>query len=255
MSDASLPTAATRPAVYRRILVKVSGEALQSARSRIDLATIDALADELGPVARCGVQIGLVIGGGNLWRGAGPAAEGIDRATADQMGMLATVINALALQQGLERNGLATRLQTALEIRAVAEPFIRRRAIRHLEKGRIVLFAAGTGNPFFTTDTAAALRAREIGAQIILKATKVPGVFDTVPDGNRAARRFRRISYGRYIARRLTALDPTAVMVCMESSIPIIVYDMTIKGALHRAVLGEEIGTLVCGDDGTEEFA
>ena len=255
MSNAPASASGVQPVVYRRILLKLSGEALQSAASRIDPDLIDALAGELGPVARRGVQIGLVIGGGNLWRGTGKGAEGIERATADQMGMLATVINALAIQQRLERNGLATRLQTAMEIRAVAEPFIRRRAMRHLEKGRIVLFAAGTGSPFFTTDTAAALRAREIGAQVIFKATKVAGVFDSDPVNNAAARRFRRISYGRCIARRLAVMDSTAITMCMESAIPIIVYDMDVKGNLYRAVLGEEIGTLICGDDDTEEFA
>jgi len=254
MPQTSSGDAPSQTAAYRRIILKLSGEAIQSPVSHIDPDLIDALAGELEPAVALGVEIALVVGGGNLWRGTGSAARGIERATADQMGMLATVINALAIQQGLERNGIETRLQTAIEIRAVAEPFIRRRAIRHLEKGRIVLFAAGTGSPFFTTDTAAALRAREIGAQAIFKATKVDGVFETDPVKSPTARRFRRISYSRCLARQLAVMDSTAFTMCMDSGIPIIVYNMATKGALRRAVLGEQVGTLVCSGNNIEEL-
>jgi uridylate kinase len=231
---------------YRRVLLKLSGEALMGeAAYGIDNRVLHGIAAEIGAVSRLGLQLALVIGGGNIFRGVRGAAEGTDRATGDYMGMLATVINALALQDALERAGARTRVMSAIEIRQIAEPYIRRRAMRHLEKGRIVIFAAGTGNPFFSTDTAASLRAAEIGAEMILKATKVDGVYDADPKLNAGAKRFTEVSYAEFLRQRLKVMDATAVTLCMENSLPIMVFNMTAAGNIHRAVIGEPIGTLV----------
>ena len=231
---------------YTRVLLKLSGEALSGeCRQGITPSCIDPLCDDICKVNKMGVQLGLVIGGGNIIRGTFAAEQGIDRVSADYMGMLATLINALALQDALERKGIATRVMSALEIRHVAEPYIRRRALRHLEKGRIVIFAAGTGNPYFTTDTAAALRAAEIGAEVIMKATKVPGVFDRDPTEYPDAVRFERLTYLEVINQQLKVMDSAAVSLCMDNRIPLIVFDVSRKGNMVRAITGESIGTLV----------
>ena len=231
---------------YRRVLLKLSGEALQGETGfGIDWAVVSRIAREVRDVRRTGVQLALVIGGGNLWRGASAETKGMDRANADYMGMLATVMNGLALQNALENAGVPTRLQSAIEMQRVAEPFIRRRAMRHLEKGRVVIFGGGTGSPFLSTDTAAALRATEIGADAILKATKVDGVYDSDPKKNPKAKRFDRISYAEAIARRLRVMDTTAFSLCMDSHIPILVFNMFQPGNIKRAVLGRKVGTLV----------
>ena len=228
---------------YRRVLLKLSGESLQGKQGfGIDLGVVGQIARELREVHATGVQLALVIGGGNLWRG---ADKGMDRVTADYMGMIATVMNGLALQDALERADVPTRLQTAIEMQKVAEPFIRRRATRHLEKGRAIIFAGGTGNPFFTTDTTAALRASEIGADVILKATKVDGVYDSDPKKNPKSKRFDHITYADAIARRLRVMDTTAFSLCMDSRIPILVFNMFEPGNIKRAVLGQKVGTLV----------
>ncbi len=230
----------------RRIMLKLSGEALMGDKGYgIDRDTIDAVAREIGGVHERGAEIALVLGGGNIYRGVRAANEGVERATGDYMGMLATVINALAMQNALEKIGVQTRVMSALEIRAIAEPYIRRRAMRHLEKGRIVIFAAGTGNPYFSTDTAAALRAAEIGAEVILKATKVDGVYDSDPTINAAAVRFEELSYADFIAKGLKVMDATAVTLCMENTLPIRVFNLQVSGNIQRAVAGEPIGTLV----------
>jgi len=233
---------------YKRIVLKLGGEALCGEGGYgIDPAAVTAVADEIERIKRLGVQIGIVIGGGNIWRGQSAMARDMDRATADYMGMLATVINALALQEALERRGLFTRVQTAIEMREVAEHYIRRRATRHLEKGRIVIFGGGTGNPYFTTDTAAALRAIEIGAQVLLKATKVDGIYEENPKHNPAARRFTRLTYLEALNLKLEQImDATALTLCMDNHLPIIVFNLWIPGNIERAVLGEEIGTIVC---------
>ncbi len=231
---------------YRRVLLKLSGEALMgNAPYGIDRTVLQSIAAEIRDVSRLGLELALVIGGGNIFRGVQGATTGTDRATGDYMGMLATVINALALQDALERHGVTTRVMSAIEIRQIAEPYIRRRAMRHLEKGRIVIFAAGTGNPFFSTDTAASLRAAEIGAEVILKATKVDGVYDADPKLNAAARRFNELSYTDFLSQRLKVMDATAVTLCMENTLPIMVFNMTVAGNIMRAVSGEPIGTLV----------
>ncbi len=233
---------------YKRIVLKLGGEALcGEGEYGIDPAAVAAVADEIERIKRLGVETGIVIGGGNIWRGQSAMARDMDRATADYMGMLATVINALALQDALERRGLFTRVQTAIEMREVAEPYIRRRATRHLEKGRIVIFGGGTGNPYFTTDTAAALRAIEIGAQVLLKATKVDGIYEENPRRNPAARRFTRLTYLQALNLKLEQImDATALTLCMDNHLPIIVFNLWIPGSIERAVLGEEIGTMVC---------
>ncbi|MBI4820205.1 MAG: UMP kinase [Deltaproteobacteria bacterium] len=231
---------------YNRILLKLSGEALQGEGKTISPAVLSAIAREVQRVHAMGVQIALVIGGGNIFRGVSAATQGMDRAGADYMGMLATVINALALQDSLERQGgLETRVQSAIKMEQLAEPYIRRRAVRHLEKGRVVIFAAGTGNPYFTTDTAASLRAMEIGAQVIIKATKVDGVYDDDPVKNSRAKRFRSVSYLDSLNRGLKVMDATAISLCMDNSLPIIVFAMSQEGSLARLVLGETVGTLV----------
>jgi uridylate kinase len=232
--------------VYRRIVLKLSGEALAgSVGYGIDPPVLERIAAEIRDVVELRVEMAVVIGGGNIFRGVAASAEGMDRATADYMGMLATVINALALQDALEKAGLQTRVLSAIEMRAVAEPYIRRRAIRHLEKGRVVIFAAGTGNPFFTTDTAGALRAIEIGADAILKATKVDGIYSSDPKADAGAERLARATYIEVLSRRLQVMDTTAISLCMENALPIIVFDLTLPGNIKRIVLGEPVGSIV----------
>lgn len=234
-----------RPA-YRRIVLKLSGEALAGDQGYgIDPKVLNRIGAEVREVSALGVQLAIVIGGGNIFRGVAASTGGMDRATADYMGMLATVINALALQDALEKAGLQTRVLSAIEMRAVAEPYIRRRAIRHLEKGRVVIFAAGTGNPFFTTDTAGALRAIEIGADAIMKATKVDGIYSADPKRDRTAERLPRVTYIDALNRRLEVMDTTAISLCMENGLPIIVFDLTQSGNIRRIVLGEPVGSIV----------
>lgn len=229
---------------YKRILLKLSGEALQGEEPYgISPSVLETVSEEIKDVYALGVETAVVIGGGNIFRGVAGASTGMDRSTADSMGMLATVINALALQDSLERRGIMTRVQTALEIKQVAEPYIRRRAIRHLEKGRVIILAAGTGNPFFTTDTAATLRALEIGAEVILKATKVDGVYDRDPMRYENAVKFKELSYMEVLKRELKVMDATAISLCMEGDIPIVVFNLFDHGNIKRIVVGEEIGT------------
>ncbi len=231
---------------YRRIMLKLSGEALMGdAGYGIEPATMQRLASDISEVHEIGIEIAVVLGGGNIYRGVRAATEGLERATGDYMGMLATVINALAMQNALEKTGTPTRVMSALEIREIAEPYIRRRAMRHLEKGRVVIFAAGTGNPYFSTDTAAALRAAEIGAEVILKGTKVDGIYDSDPTVNADAVRFDELSYSDFIAKGLKVMDATAVTLCMENGLPIQVFDLQVPGNIQRVSRGEEIGTLV----------
>ena len=233
---------------YRRILLKLSGEALGGEGGLgISPEVVHDIAHQIKEVRDLGVQLVIVIGGGNIFRGARGSEKGIERATGDYMGMLATVINALALQDALEKQGVETRVQSAIAMAQVAEPFIRRRAARHLEKGRVVIFGGGTGNPFFSTDTAAALRANEIGAEVILKATKVDGVYDSDPKQNPQARRFTRISYLEALQRQLKVMDSTAFSLCMDNKMPIIVFDLFKPHNIKQVVLGKEIGTLVSG--------
>ncbi len=232
--------------VYRRVVLKLSGEALAGDLGYgIDPPVLERVAAELREVTDLGVEMAVVIGGGNIFRGIAASAGGMDRATADYMGMLATIINALALQDSLEKAGLQTRVLSAIEMRAVAEPYIRRRAIRHLEKGRVVIFAAGTGNPFFTTDTAGALRAIEIGADAIIKATKVDGIYSSDPKADATAERLPRATYIEVLSRRLQVMDTTAISLCMENALPIIVFDLTRAGNIKRIVLGEPVGSIV----------
>ena len=231
---------------YSRILLKLSGEALMGDQTYgVDPAVTTRIAHEVAAIQALGVQTAIVIGGGNIFRGLAASARGMDRSTADYMGMLATVINSLALQDALERNGVPTRVLTAIEMRAVAEPFIRRRAMRHLEKGRVVVFAAGTGNPYFTTDTAAALRAMEIRADVILKATKVDGIYSADPVKDPSARRYERISYLDVLQQQLQVMDTTAISLCMDNALPIVVFNMNEDGNIGRVVRGEPVGTLV----------
>lgn len=233
-------------ASYSRIVLKLSGEVLAGKRAfGIDPTVVEALSGELRDAHKSGVQIGIVIGGGNFVRGASVAGEGMDRTTGDYMGMLASVINGLAVQDALEQQKLPTRLMTAVEMRDVAEPYIRRRAVRHLEHGRIVLFAGGTGNPYFTTDTAAALRAAEIGAEVVLKATKVDGIYDADPNRQPDAKRYGTISHEEVLARQLEFMDLVAVALCRENALPIVVFDMTKAGNVRRAATGEKVGTTV----------
>jgi uridylate kinase len=231
---------------YKRILLKLSGEALAGTQGQgINNAIIKQIAQDVAEAFRTGVEIGIVIGGGNIYRGVAASAEGMDRASADYMGMLATCINALALQDALEKANVPTRVQTAIEMAEIAEPYIRRRAIRHLEKGRIVIFGAGTGNPFFTTDTAASLRAMEISAQVIMKATKVDGIYDKDPNKFPDAKKFEKISYIEVLNKGLNVMDSTAISLCMDNKLPIITFDLTKQGNVLKAVMGENIGTLV----------
>jgi uridylate kinase len=235
---------------YSRVLLKLSGEALMGEEPYgIDPAVTLQVAQEIGEVQQLGVQVGVVIGGGNLFRGLAASARGMDRATADYMGMLATVINALALQDALEQAGVTTRIATAIEMRAVAEPFIRRRAIRHLEKGRVVVFAAGTGNPYFTTDTAAALRAMEMRADVILKGTKVDGIYTSDPMIDRDAVKYDSITYLEVLERQLKVMDATARSLCMDNKLPIVVFNLRHPGNVRRVVMGEAVGTRVAVDN------
>jgi uridylate kinase len=233
---------------YGRILLKISGEALLGSRAYgVDPAVCARIAAEVKQVHDAGVETAIVVGGGNIFRGLAAAAKGMDRATGDYMGMLATVMNGLALQDALEKEGTVTRVMTAIAMNEVAEPYIRRRAMRHLEKGRVVILAAGTGNPYFTTDTAAALRAVEIGAEVLLKATKVDGVYSADPALDPEAQRHEELTYAQVLADRLAVLDSTAVSLCMDNDLPIIVFDMNVAGNIHRAALGEPVGTLIHG--------
>jgi uridylate kinase len=244
MSSAS--DRAPKPPTYRRILLKLSGEALMGDKPYgIDPAITAQIAHDVQEIQQLGVETAIVIGGGNIFRGLAASARGMDRATGDYMGMLATVINALALQDALEQQGVLTRVMSAIEMRAVSEPFIRRRAIRHLEKGRAVIFAAGTGNPYFTTDTAAALRAMEIRADVIMKATKVDGIYTADPMKDPTAERYDRISYLQVLERRLQVMDATAISLCMDNRLPILVFNLRTPGNLRRAVLGEPVGSTV----------
>jgi uridylate kinase len=231
---------------YRRILLKLSGEVLAGQASfGIDPAKVASLAEEVAEVARAGVQIGLVVGGGNFFRGVAAAAKHMDRVAADHMGMLATVINSLALQDALEKTGVPTRVMTAIEMRPVAETYIRRRALRHLEKGRIVIFAAGTSNPYFSTDTAATLRGLEIKAEIVAKATSVDGVYDSDPKKNPAAKRFDKISFSDVLGQNLRVMDASAVSMCRDNNLPITVFDLNVRGNIMRMAMGDAIGTLI----------
>ena len=231
---------------YKRVLVKLSGEALAGPSGfGIDTTKAEAIARRVKEVHETGVEVALVIGAGNLWRGKQGLDRGMDRATADYMGMLGTVMNAMAVMDALEREGVYTRVMSAIEMRAIAEPYIRRRAIRHLEKGRVVIFSAGTGNPFFSTDTAAALRAMEIGAEAVIKATKVDGIYDADPKKNPDATKFDKMTYIDFLSRRLTVMDSTAVTLCMENNLPILVLNFWDPEALLRALRGEAVGTLV----------
>jgi uridylate kinase len=232
--------------VYKRILLKLSGEALAGNQGQgINTAVIKQIAEDVAEAFRAGVEMGIVIGGGNIYRGVAASAEGMDRASADYMGMLATCINALALQDALEKANVPTRVQSAIEMAEIAEPYIRRRAIRHLEKGRLVIFGAGTGNPFFTTDTAASLRAMEIGAEVIMKATKVDGIYEKDPKKFPDAKKFEKISYIDVLNKGLNVMDSTAISLCMDNKLPIVTFDLTKPGNILRAVLGDNIGTLV----------
>jgi uridylate kinase len=233
--------------VYKRILLKLSGEAL-SQNGGIDFDIVGAFCDEVAEVHRMGVQVGLVVGGGNIFRGAVGVESGLDQPTGDYMGMLATVINALAVQASLERRSVPTRVLTAIEMRPIAEPYIRRRAVRHLEKGRVVIFGAGTGNPFFTTDTAAALRANEIGAEVVMKATKVDGVYDSDPVKNPDAKLYEHLDYTTVLSKKLGVMDATAISLCRENKLPILVFNLTRPGNIVKVLQGEAIGTLVRGE-------
>ncbi len=235
---------------YKRILLKMSGEALAGPQGfGIDPARAAEVAQIVKGVYDLGIQVAIVIGAGNLWRGSAGIKQGMERSTADHMGMIATVMNALALQDSLERTGVVTRVQTAIEMRTVAEPYIRLRAIRHLDKGRVVIFGGGTGNPYFTTDSAGALRAMEIGADVLIKATKVDAIYDDDPKKNPNARRFDRISYIDFLNLRLKVMDSTAVSLCMENDMPIVTLNFWQKGSVKRLMLGESVGTIICHPD------
>jgi uridylate kinase len=231
---------------FKRILLKLSGEALMGdGKYGISPKVLQQIAGEIREIVELGVEVGIVIGGGNIFRGVSASTEGMDRASADYMGMLATVINGLALQDALEKLGVFTRVQSAIDMQQLAEPYIRRRAVRHLEKGRVVIFAAGTGNPYFTTDTAASLRAMEIHADVICKATKVDGIYSADPVKDPSATRYRHLSYLDVLKKNLKVMDSTAISLCMDNDLPIIVFDLGVKGNITRVVLGEEIGTTV----------
>lgn len=232
--------------IYKRVVLKMSGEVLQGKQGYgIDPQVTLSIAEEIKDVHTLGIQIAIVIGGGNIYRGSTASNEGVDRTTADYMGMLATVINGLALQDSLEKTGVFTRVQTAIDMQELAEPYIRRKAIRHLEKGRVVIFVAGTGNPYFSTDTAASLRAIEIGADVILKATKVDGVYSADPHKDSSAKKFEKLKYIDVLKKGLKVMDATAVSLCMDNKLPIIVFNLTKKGNIKRVIVGEKIGTLV----------
>jgi uridylate kinase len=238
--------------IYKRILLKVSGEALMGDKGYgIDAHTVDFMAREIKDVFSMGIQLAIVIGGGNIFRGVQASLEGMERASADYMGMVATVINALALQNSLEKQGIPTRVQSAIEMRELAESYIRRKAIRHLEKGRVVIFAAGTGNPYFTTDTAAALRAMEIGAEVIMKGTKVDGVYSADPLKDPGAVKFSSLTYIDVLKKGLGVMDSTAISLCMDNNLPIVVFNLRGKGNIRKIIEGKKIGTLVRGNDDT----
>src|SRR2546427_6636557 len=242
-------SATTSTLKYKRVLLKLSGEALMGDHGfGIEPHVVQRIAAEIKDVHSLGVQMAIVIGGGNIFRGLAASAQGFDRVSADHMGMLATIINALALQDALEKMDVFTRVQSAIEMREVAEMFIRRRAIRHLEKGRVVIFAAGTGNPYFSTDTTAALRASEIRAEVILKATKVDGIYDRDPNVDAKAQRYERITYTEALTKRLQIMDSTAFSLCMDNKIPVIVFDMNKPSNIRDAVLGRKVGTLICDE-------
>ncbi|MBW4520495.1 MAG: UMP kinase [Scytolyngbya sp. HA4215-MV1] len=233
---------------YKRVLLKLSGEALMGSLTYgIDPEVVHEIAQQVSDVTAAGVQVAIVVGGGNIFRGVKGAAAGMDRATADYIGMIATVMNAMTLQDSLEQIGVPTRVQTAISMQEVAEPYIRRRAIRHLEKGRVVIFGGGSGNPFFTTDTTAALRAAEINAEVLFKATKVDGIYDSDPRINPQAKRYQSLTYGHVLSQDLRVMDSTAISLCKDNDIPIIVFDLSVKGNIRRAVMGESIGTIVGG--------
>jgi uridylate kinase len=235
---------------YKRVLLKLSGEALLGQESYgVDPKVIARVSGEIAALSEIGVEIAIVVGGGNIFRGAGLAAGGIDRVTADQMGMLATVINALAIQDSLERAGLSARVMSAIKINEVCEDYIRRRAVRHLEKGRVIVLAAGTGNPFFTTDSAASLRSIEIDADLLIKATKVDGIYTSDPKIDPGATKYSVLDYDEILERKLNVMDATAIVLCRENGMPLRVVDMTVKGTLVSASLGEEVGTLVTNED------
>lgn len=235
---------------YQRVLLKLSGEALAGDQGYgIDPQVITGIAAEIKEVVDLGVQVALVIGGGNIFRGLAASSKGMDRASADYMGMLATVMNSLAMQDALEKQGVVTRVQSAIEMQQVAEPYIRRRAVRHLEKGRVVIFSAGTGNPYFTTDTAASLRAMEINAEVILKATKVDGVYTSDPKKNSDAVKLPTLTYLEVLQKGLQVMDATATSLCMDNNLPMIIFDLTQRGNIQKVVLGEQIGTIVKGGD------
>lgn len=248
-ADTATKTSTSNPApVFQRIVLKLSGESLQGPQGfGIHAETVHRIAAEIKDVHSLGVQIAIIVGGGNIFRGTRQKSLAIERATADHMGMLATVINGLALQDALEKQGCFTRLTTAIEMHQVAEPFIRRKAVRHLEKGRVVIFAAGTGNPYFSTDTAAALRAMEIKAQVILKATRVDGIYSADPEKDPNAKRYDRISYMEVINKGLSVMDSTAISLCMDNKLPIIIFDLNATGNIRRVVLGEKVGSTVDG--------
>jgi uridylate kinase len=231
---------------YQRVLLKLSGEALMGDLAYgIDPAIVDAIAQEIAEVIEHGIQLAIVVGGGNIFRGVKGASAGMDRATADYIGMIATVMNAMTLQDALERVNVPTRVQTAISMQELAEPYIRRRAIRHLEKGRVVIFGGGSGNPFFTTDTAAALRAAEISAEVLFKATKVDGVYDSDPATNPNAKRYNSLTYNHVLTKDLQVMDGTAIALCKDNNIPIMVFNLSVRGNINRAMMGEPIGTIV----------
>jgi uridylate kinase len=234
--------------VYRRVLLKLSGEALMGDLAYgIDPSVVHGIAEEVAYVVAQGIEVAIVVGGGNIFRGVKGASAGMDRATADYIGMIATVMNSLTLQDALEQMQIPTRVQTAIAMQEIAEPYIRRRAMRHLEKKRVVIFAAGSGNPFFTTDTTAALRAAEIDAEVIFKATKVDGIYDSDPHQNPQARRYETLTYSEVLTQDLRVMDGTAIALCKENNIPIIVFDLSVKNNIRRALMGEKIGTIVGG--------
>ena len=232
---------------YKRVVLKMSGEVLQGKQGYgVDPEVTGSIAEEIKDVKKLGIEIAIVIGGGNIYRGSTAEGQGVDRTTADYMGMLATVINGLALQDSLEKAGVFTRVQTAIDMQELAEPYIRRKAIRHLEKGRVVIFVAGTGNPYFSTDTAASLRAIELGADVILKATKVDGVYSADPKKDKSAKKYKSLKYIQVLKKGLKVMDATAISLCMDNKLPIIVFNLTQKGNIKRVLLGEKIGTIVC---------
>ena len=244
------------PLAYKRLLLKLSGEALMGkGPAGIDVAVVDRLARDIAEAVAAGCEIAVVVGGGNIFRGVSESARGMDRASADYVGMLATVMNAVSLQEAIEKQGVVTRVQSAIPMSQLAEPYIRRRAIRHLEKGRVVIFGAGTGNPFFTTDTAAALRAMEIGAEILLKATKVDGVYDKDPAKHSDAKRYSTVTFTDALKQDLKVMDATAFALCRDNEMRIIVFDMTSRGNIHRVVCGESVGTTIVKDNQQTRFA